>query len=143
MSIVVPFADYLGLETRESSLERGVVLLPARAELSNHIGSQHAGALFTAAEAASGAALIGRFGTELAAGAVPLVSRADIEYQRVARGPIVATAIVEQAREAVLEQLRSGGKASFKVTVTLTDEAGTTVATTVVQWHLRAPRPAA
>lgn len=142
MSLNVPFADHVGLETREQSPERGVVMLPARSENANHIGSQHAGALFTAAEAASGAALQGRFGDTLSCGTVPLVRHAGIQYSKVARGPITATGIVQAGREAVLESLARNGKADFGVEVTLTDEAGTVVATTQVQWHLRAARAA-
>jgi acyl-coenzyme A thioesterase PaaI-like protein len=142
MNLTVPFADYVGIENRERSEQRGVVVLPQRQDLTNHIGSQHAGALFTAAEAASGAAVIGRFGTALAAGVVPLVRHAGIQFAKVARGPITATGIVGEGRQVVLDRLQSQGKAEFEVEVTLTDESGATVATTSVQWHLRAARPA-
>jgi acyl-coenzyme A thioesterase PaaI-like protein len=142
MNLTVPFADYVGIENRERSEQRGVVVLPQRQDLTNHIGSQHAGALFTAAEAASGAAVIGRFGAALASGVVPLVKHAGIEFSRVARGPITATGVVNESRQAVLDRLQAQGKVQFDVDVTLTDESGATVATTSVQWHLKAPRPA-
>ena len=45
----VPFAGFLGLEITEVGPGRATVQLPDRAELGNHVGSQHAGALFTAA----------------------------------------------------------------------------------------------
>ena len=41
--------------------DHGVVKLPDMANLHNHVGSQHAGALFSAGEAASGAAFVGAF----------------------------------------------------------------------------------
>jgi acyl-coenzyme A thioesterase PaaI-like protein len=138
----VPFADFVGLADRERSEQRGVVLLPERAELTNHIGSQHAGALFSAAEAASGATVIGAFGAELASGVVPLVRSAGIEYKRVARGPIVATGVLAQPREAVLAGLAQADRADFEVHVTLTDQSGVTVATSTMQWHLRRPSEA-
>ena len=40
---------------------RGVVTLPDDERLHNHVGSQHAGALFSAGEAASGGAFLGAF----------------------------------------------------------------------------------
>jgi acyl-coenzyme A thioesterase PaaI-like protein len=144
MSLKVPFADHVGLETRERSEHRGVVVLPQREENTNHIGSQHAGALFTAAETASGAAVMGRFGSALAAGTVvPLVRHAGIQFGKIARGAITATGVVNAKREAVLDKLKTEGRVDFDVDVTLTDEAGVIVATTQVQWHLRATQPAA
>jgi uncharacterized protein (TIGR00369 family) len=50
MTQAVPFAAFLGLEITEVSAGEAVVRLPERAELTNHVGSQHAGALFTVAE---------------------------------------------------------------------------------------------
>ena len=64
--------------------------LPDRAELTNHVGSQHAGALFTVAEAASGAAFLGAFADRLAE-VTPLARSAEISYEKIAKGPIEAT----------------------------------------------------
>lgn len=44
----------LELEYLEMGPGTATVRLPERPELGNHVGAQHAGALFTAAEAASG-----------------------------------------------------------------------------------------
>ena len=44
----IPFNKYLELEVAEVAPGRGVVRLPERPELLNHVGSQHAGALFSA-----------------------------------------------------------------------------------------------
>ena len=61
MTQAVPFAGHLGLEITSISEGEAVVRLPERPELTNHVGSQHAGALFTLAETASGAAFVGAF----------------------------------------------------------------------------------
>ena len=50
MAMAVPFAGFLGLEITEVGPGEATVVLPRRQELNNHVGSQHAGALFTAAE---------------------------------------------------------------------------------------------
>ena len=57
----VPFAGHVGVQITE--LEPGAcsVRLPDRPDIRNHVGSQHAGALFSAGEAASGAAFVGAF----------------------------------------------------------------------------------
>lgn len=57
----IPFNGHVGLETVTVAPDHGVVRLPDEPQLHNHVGSQHAGALFTAGEAASGAAFVGAF----------------------------------------------------------------------------------
>lgn len=58
----VPFANHVGVELIEVGDGIGVAALDQRPETSNHIQTQHAGAMFTLGEAASGAALAGAFG---------------------------------------------------------------------------------
>ena len=55
----VPFADHVGIELDTIDPGRAIARLPERLDSTNHIGSVHAGALFTLAEAASGAAMAG------------------------------------------------------------------------------------
>ena len=57
----------------------------------NHVQSQHAGALFTAGEAASGGAFVGGFAERMAE-ITPLAEKAEIQYRKVARGDITARA---------------------------------------------------
>jgi acyl-coenzyme A thioesterase PaaI-like protein len=52
MNEAVPFARHLGLEISSIGEGGAMVRLPDRPELTNHVGSQHAGALLTAADAA-------------------------------------------------------------------------------------------
>jgi acyl-coenzyme A thioesterase PaaI-like protein len=91
MTQAVPFAGYLGLEITKVAPGEAVVVLPERPELSNHVGSQHAGALFTAAETASGAAFVGAF-AERMGDVTPLARSAEISYEKIANGPIEARA---------------------------------------------------
>src|SRR5260221_13949365 len=86
MTQAVPFAGHLGLEITSVAGGEAVVRLPERAELTNHVGSQHAGALFTVAETASGAAFVGVFAERLGGGTPPARS-AGISYQKIAKGP--------------------------------------------------------
>ena len=118
------------------------MILPERAELTNHVGSQHAGALFTVAEAASGAAFLGAFADRLAE-VTPLARSAEIAYEKIAKGPIEATARLGVAKEDALAILDSEGKVVFPCEIELTDTAGVRVATAIVQWHVRLNQPAA
>lgn len=132
----IPYNNHLGLEYLEVGDGRGVVRLPDDAALHNHVGSQHAGALFSAAEAASGGAFVGAF-VEHMAGLVPLARSAEINYLKLARGPIDATATLSEDRSALVERLESDGKVEFPVTVELTDSGGQKVAEMTVNWHVR------
>src|SRR5690242_14257488 len=109
MEQAVPFAAFLGLDITRIGEGEAVVILPERAELTNHVGSQHAGALFTVAEAASGAAFLGAFAERLA-DVTPLARNAEISYEKIAKGPIEATAKLGIARDEALSTLDSEGK---------------------------------
>src|SRR5262245_51249321 len=86
----IPFVGFLGLEFLELGPGNAKVRLPERPELENHVGSQHAGALFTVAEAASGGAFVGSFAERLGE-LTPLAKAASIDYVKIAKGPIDAT----------------------------------------------------
>jgi acyl-coenzyme A thioesterase PaaI-like protein len=110
--------------------------------LTNHVGSQHAGALFTVAEAASGAAFLGAFAERLA-DVTPLARNAEISYEKIAKGPIEATAKLGIGREEALSTLDSEGTVVFPCEIELTDTSGTRVARATVQWHVRLNRATA
>jgi acyl-coenzyme A thioesterase PaaI-like protein len=132
----IPFNKHIGLEVVEVADGRGVVRLPDSESLHNHVGSQHAGALFSAGEAASGAAFVGAFAAHMG-GITPLARHAAISYTKLAKGPITATGTLSAERSALLDQLEADGKVEFKVNVDLTNADGAGVATMSVDWHLR------
>jgi acyl-coenzyme A thioesterase PaaI-like protein len=142
MTQAVPFAGFLNLEITEVSAGEAVVRLPERAELTNHVGSQHAGALFTVAEAASGAAFVGAFAERLGE-ITPLARRAEISYEKIAKGPIEARSKLGVPAEEALATLDAEGKVEFPCEIELVDGAGTRVATATVGWHVRLNKPAA
>lgn len=137
MTQAVPFAGHLGLEIASVSEGEAVVRLPERAELGNHVGSQHAGALFTVAETASGAAFVGAF-AERMGDVTPLARSAEIDYEKVARGPIEASAKLGVPAAEALATLDAEGKVEFPCEIELVDGSGTRVATATVHWHVRA-----
>ena len=136
MTVAVPFVGHLGLEVTEMSAGEATVLLADRPELHNHVGSQHAGALFTAAETASGAAFVGAFAARMG-DVVPLAKAAEIAYVKVAKGPIEARAELGIDAAEALAKLDGDGRVEFPCQVTLTDGDGQTVATANVDWHVR------
>lgn len=141
MTQAVPFAGHLGLEITRVAEGEAEVRLPERAELTNHVGSQHAGALFTAAETASGAAFVGAFAERLG-DVTPLARAAEISYLKIAKGPIEASARLGVPAAEALATLDEEGKVVFPCEIELTDAAGERVAIAMVQWHVRLNQPA-
>jgi acyl-coenzyme A thioesterase PaaI-like protein len=132
----IPYNQFIGLEVLEVGEGVGVVRLPEADNLKNHVGSQHAGALFSAGEAASGGAFVGAFAERMGE-ITPLARNAEIDYLKLAKGPITATARLAEEKTALLERLEADGKVEFPVSVELVDEQGNTVAAMTVRWHIR------
>jgi acyl-coenzyme A thioesterase PaaI-like protein len=130
----VPFVQVLELEYVDLGPGTATVRLPERAELTNHVGSQHAGALFTAAETASGAAFVGAFAERLGE-ITPLAKAANISYEKIAKGPIDATATLDD--DGLIDRLEADGKVEFQIEVLLKDSDGQQVASASVDWHVR------
>lgn len=142
MTQAVPFAGHLGLEIAKVEEGRAVVRLPERPELTNHVGSQHAGALFTLAETASGAAFVGAFAERMGE-VTPLARSAEISYEKIAKGPIEANAKLGVPAAEALATLDADGKVVFPCEIEMVDGSGLRVATATVHWHVRLNKPAA
>jgi acyl-coenzyme A thioesterase PaaI-like protein len=136
LSEAIPFNRHLDLEIVSVGPGRGVVTLPDSAQLHNHVGSQHAGALFTAGEAASGGAFLGSFAEHLGS-LTPLARSAEIDYRRIARGPITATGTLSEDVGELMATIDANGRVEFPIDVELTDAEGAVVATMTVRWHVR------
>src|SRR4051812_47314483 len=134
MSQAVPFVGHLGLEITEISEGEATAVMPERPELLNHVGSQHAGALFTLAETASGAAFVGAFAERMGE-LTPLARSAEIAYEKIASGEITAKGKLGIPAAKAHETLDAEGKVEFPCEVTLTDKDGQRVASATVRWH--------
>ena len=132
----IPYNRHVGLQVTEVADGRSVVVLPAADNLLNHVGSQHAGALFSAGEAASGGAFVGAFAEHLG-NITPLAAGAEISYLKLAKGPITAKGALGASKDELLSALETDGKVQFPVNVELTNEEGATVAQMTVTWHVR------
>jgi acyl-coenzyme A thioesterase PaaI-like protein len=136
LTAAIPYNNRLGLVVVDVGPGRGVVRLPDDERLRNHVGTQHAGGLFSAAEAASGAAFVGAFAERLGE-ITPLARAASIEYVALARGPITATATLDEDPSDLLARLDDAGKVQFPVRVELADDDESKVAEVTVDWHVR------
>ena len=139
MMDTLPFVRLLGISIDEIGAGTSRVSLPDDPKLHNHLGTQHAGALFTLAETASGAAMAGGF-AELILGLRPVAKESRIAYQKVARGATRAEGRVPGDLVALKAQLAQDGKVAFPVAVDIFDAEGTLAAQVTVDWYLSQKR---
>lgn len=139
MMDTLPFVRLLGISIDEIGAGTSKVSLPDDPKLHNHLGTQHAGALFTLAETASGAAMAGGF-AELILGLRPVAKESRIQYQKLARGATRAEGRVPGDLAALKAQLAQDGKVAFPVAVDVFDAEGTLAAQVTVDWYLSQKR---
>jgi uncharacterized protein (TIGR00369 family) len=121
-----PFTHKCGIKVVEIGEGRSVVALPPDDTNMNHLGSVHAGALFTLAETTSGVCVASAVDfTRL----VPIVKEGRCKYKKLARGVITGSAEwPEAARAPVIAEAEREGKANFTLRFELKNEAGELVA---------------
>ncbi|MBQ1542502.1 DUF4442 domain-containing protein [Caulobacter sp. CCUG 60055] len=132
----VPFVGHLHIASRATTGGASAHLADAE-HLRNHLGSIHAGALFTLGETASGAALVGHLG-DLLGGSRVVTRSASIAYERIAHGDLEAEAVFRMPAVDIRTALARDGRVQFDLDVTLRDGAEQTVATMVVTWNAQA-----
>lgn len=105
----------------------------------NHVGTLHAGALFTTAETAAGIAAWRVVPDDRAA---VLLRGATVRYTRRAESDVVAIARVEPARAATArEAFDAAGRADVVVAIHMTDARGEPVFDATFDYALRPRRP--
>ncbi|WP_171170519.1 DUF4442 domain-containing protein [Streptomyces sp. I05A-00742] len=140
LAATVPMVRTLNLVYEETTPERAVLRLPDQPEYQNHVGGPHAGAMFTLAESASGAVVLGAFGDQLSR-VVPLPVRAEIAFKKIAQGPVTATAVLGRPAADVLAELDAGERPEFPVRISITREDGVETGEMSVIWTLRPNKP--
>jgi acyl-coenzyme A thioesterase PaaI-like protein len=110
------------------------LLLPADPKYLNHLGTVHASAQFSLAEAASGQWLLDRFGAAAAEYAA-VVRRADLKFRRPATGELTAQASAPpEEAERFLETLTRRGRATMEVRVEVLAADGSATLESVFEW---------
>jgi uncharacterized protein (TIGR00369 family) len=137
----VPFARHAGVEITEIGDGFAAAQIVQSGALSNHLGSIHAGAIFTLGETASGAAMLGTF-AEIATRIRPLAISANISYLKLARGTITAQARTDVAGTELRSQMNADGLAKFEVHVDVQDDRQRAIAKLTVAWRVTMPKAA-
>ena len=138
LSSIVPFVNTVGLTITEVGPGTATAVLDNRKEVQNHIGSVHAGALYTVGESATGAVVLSLFGDLLPNVFIALKSAA-VAHSKARPGPLTAIATLAGDAKEVRSGFNSTGKADFDVVVRFEVE-GTEVATVSYTWAARQPR---
>lgn len=139
MQQTVPWVRTAGIEFAEVTPERAVLRLSDEPELRNHVGGPHAAMIFGLAETATGAVTLAAFASTMER-ATPLPVRSEIAYQRIARGPLTARAVLGRPAADVLAELDAGARPEFGIDVTITDGDGRETTRMTVVWTLRLNR---
>lgn len=139
LSRSIPFAAHTGVVIDAVGPGTASAHLPASPGTANHIGTPHAGAMFTLGETASGAAMAGAF-ADILLTLRPVAAEARIGFLKIARGTLTAEAQVSQPADTLRQTLDSAGKVVFDVTVRISDETGADVGTMSVAWHVSRAR---
>lgn len=128
----LPFNELVGLQQGGGS---SLLTLPAGEKYLNHLGTVHAGALLTLAEAASGEFLLRHFGpTE---GVVPVVRRLEAKFRKPATGAVNSTVSTPAADlDHVQGDLASKGRTMVGIAVDLHDQTGAHVLSATVDWFI-------
>jgi uncharacterized protein (TIGR00369 family) len=132
---IIPLNKLLGIEI--ISIGDGVAeaRLAFRPELTNHIGSVHATAIFGLAEAASGYAMSGAFAPVILK-IRPVAANANVSFTKIARTDLIAHARTVGSPEELRANLAAAGRVLFDVVVNVHDDAGLAVGQVTVAWHV-------
>jgi acyl-coenzyme A thioesterase PaaI-like protein len=139
MRQTVPWVRTVGISFDEVTPERAVLRLPDDPGLRNHVDGPHAAMIFGVGETATGAVTLAAFASVMER-VTPLPVRSEIAYQRIARGPLTAVAVLARPAAEVLAELESGTRPEFGVDVTITDGEGRETTRMTVVWTLRPNR---
>ena len=142
LDAMVPLPRTLGARFKAMGPGWCETVLEPREDIANHIGTLHAGALFTLGEMASGGAMASVFADQMGSGdVVPLAAAARIEYLKVAKGAVSARAeISSEAGKDVSrlpDMLAETGRVAFPVSISIRDESGEETSHMTVDWHVR------
>lgn len=139
LDTAVPFANHVGVTLLEIADGTASAELEQREEVSNHIKSMHAGAMFTLGEAASGAAMAGALAPVISQ-MRPVAAVANIAFKKIAMGKLTAYAKTSQQGAELMQTLSQAGKVAFDVVVDIQDANGDAVVEMTVNWYVSAAR---
>jgi acyl-coenzyme A thioesterase PaaI-like protein len=130
----LPFNQFIGVE--HSKREGYVLSLPSGDRYTNHLGTVHASAMMSLAEATSGEVLLRAIG-HVTDSIIPVVRRFDCKFRKPASGSIAArSAILDAARDQLLADISTKRRGSIEITVDIYDETDLHCLSATVEWFI-------
>ncbi len=136
MAKTVRFAAETGAEVVDIRADGAEARLSKTDKVGNHIGTVHAGAIFTLGETASGAAMSGLLADKVLE-LRPVAANASIQYVKTAKTDLLAHAKASIPADQALAAIETDGKVQFDVGVSIRDADDVEVATMTVAWHVK------
>lgn len=133
-AIEIPFVSLVGIEERTSD----TLQLSPTEEISNHVGTMHAAALFTLAETQSGIYLQSLFPEYGVDEVLPLLRGSNLKYRAPVSSTVyaVATANIKE-QERFLTRFERKGRGGITVEVTLRDSEDRVVMHGSFEWFIQ------
>ncbi|AFU01288.1 YiiD C-terminal domain-containing protein [Nocardia brasiliensis] len=125
---MVPFGRHVGTVITEIGPERAVVEIPAVDTVRNHMGTVHAGALFTAADIGGAAAFVGAAAARLSTVERLVLRAGTASYRKPALGRIRAIATVDQRELAEVLNAAVSNRFELSGKAVLVDDSDVVVA---------------
>ena len=124
------------IDIKISADEDYLLCLDNKIDYTNHLGTVHASALFSLAEATSGHFLLINF-PEYNSELIPIVRQVDAKYKKPAVGKILSKSIlIDNTIDKIREQIITRKRASFKLKVDLYDINKVNVMTANFEWFV-------
>lgn len=134
---MVPFAATIGVEVVEATPTAATCTLAFRPDLGNHVGTPHAGVVFSLAESCSGAVAGAMLGDKLMSGLIVVLKSTSIRYRRPVAGAATATAKLLGDPAEIIAAIESEGRADFDIEVHIVGENGGDGAFGTFTWAAR------
>lgn len=130
----LPFNQLVGIA--RSNGASGALTLPADVRYTNHLGTVHAGALLTLAEAASGEFMVKEF-AGLGFEVLPVVRRLEAKFRKPANGAVFAdVTLAPEKKDEFLAALTTKGRALVELDVDVRDGGGTHALAAKIEWFV-------
>ncbi|MFH0781872.1 MAG: YiiD C-terminal domain-containing protein [Pseudomonadota bacterium] len=128
----IPFNKFIEILSYDK--DKSCLHLEFKDQMKNHLGTMHASAQFSLAEACSGLCLQRCF-PQLENSVVPILRKSEVKFKRPAISSIRAQAeIMEENQERFEKQLERKGRATIEVAVNVLDQDGTITMSGNYEW---------
>ena len=129
----LPFTKFIGLALSEK--DEFLLMLKDQTEYLNHLGTVHASAQFSLAEATSGYFLLNEFHN--LTNIVPVVRKVETKYKKPVQGAVFSRAcFIETDRVKIIETLESKKRVLLTVRVSLFDSEEKNVMQSDFEWFI-------